>query len=71
MWVVGVKVTGVRNLSDMAPRQINRLRQGKRKRIKFSYYELWNPLQGVTETEFLISTQGLSHVTPNVGYLAN
>ena len=30
---------------------------------------IWDPPQGVTEPEFLISSQGLGHVTPNLGYL--
>jgi hypothetical protein len=31
---------------------------------------LWDILQSVTEPEFSISSQGLRHVTPNLGYLA-
>ena len=30
----------------------------------------WDPFQGVTEPEFLISSQRLGHVTLNLGYLA-
>ena len=29
-----------------------------------------DPVQGLTQPEFSISTQGLGHVTPNLGYLA-
>ena len=30
----------------------------------------WDLLEGVTEPEFSISSQGLGHATPNMGYLA-
>ena len=52
------------NLTNLAPRQIDRLRPGQRRRMKFPYYETFEPFfHGAIEPIFFISSQGLGHMT--------
>ena len=55
-------VTGVRNLSNMAPRKIDDLRQGMEVNGGVHIISPWDLFWA--EPEFLISSQRLGHVTP-------
>ena len=55
--------------SNMASRQIDSLRQGQGSEWRFPYHESLLPSQGITEPEFLISTQCFGHVRTSLDML--
>ena len=60
----------IKQPTDLAPRQIDRLRHGQRKRMELSYFEFFGLFRRRVEAEFPISFQGLDHGTPILGWLS-